>query len=118
MTTEDLERLEVEQGWNPGTTSAGIQDVDVDVSKLATETLPDPDLHKCRCSLCFHLEDEYKKCTQRMERIAEEICEHTAHRTQARERYGAAFFASGFTTVRGLDFWQTPYQLPHYAHEE
>jgi hypothetical protein len=53
-----------------------------------------------------------------MERIAEEICEHTAHRTQARERYAAAFLASGSTTVRGLDFWQTPYHLPHYAYGE
>jgi hypothetical protein len=122
MTTEDFESLEAEQGWNPGMTSAEIQDVAVAVDKLATEIFPELGLHGCRCSLCHRLEDKYNKCAQRMERIAEEIREHIAHRTQAREdqaanqeRYAAEFWASGSYTVRELNFWQTPYQLPHYT---
>jgi hypothetical protein len=118
-TTEDLERLEAEQGWNPGTTSEDIQDVAVAAIASRTKTLPDLDLHGCRCNVCHRLKDEYNKCAQRMERIAEKIHEHTAHRTQERERYAAALGALGSYTVRGLDSdWQTPYQLPHYTHGE
>jgi hypothetical protein len=84
MRTKELERLEAEQGWNPGTTPHEIQDVAVAADKCIKEIFPELDLRGCRCSLCHRLEDEYNKCAQRMECIAEEIREHVVHRTQER----------------------------------
>ena len=124
MTTEDFERLEAEQGRNTGTTSAEIQDVAVVADEHAKERsafkIPELGLHGCRCSLCHRLEDEYNKCAQRMERIAEELREHIAHVTKAREehaanreRYAAEFWASGSYKVGGRD--SSEYLLPHWT---
>jgi hypothetical protein len=103
MRTEEFERLEAEQGWNPGTTSAEIQNVAVAADKCIKEIFPELDLRGCGCSLCHRLEDEHNKCAQRMECIVEEIREHVAHRTQANVSI----------TIDAAD--QADFHLPHWA---